>query len=182
MKPYSVTIGDVFHMLKVVERLPSRGGIIYYKCLCMCGKYTEVKTGNLRSGNVRSCGCFKGGPGIRKPTSGKWKHGDAHTHFYSKWEYMRGRVGTEGYEHVTVCARWDEYLNFKADMYDAYLEHVKEYGERNTTLDRLDNNVGYEPTNCRWATYSQQNSNRRPYTWSRKEKWHSAMREWEPGA
>ena len=87
--------------------------------------------------------------------------------FYRIWGDMKNICSSQnnkkykyyGGKGIKVCERWQLYNNFKEDMYYGYLEHVKEYGEKQTTLDRFNSNYDYCPQNCRWATYSEQNSN-----------------------
>lgn len=87
--------------------------------------------------------------------NGNMKHGQHGTLTYSRWKSMRQRISdpqrAKYYAHVACCDRWQSFENFLADMGECPSGH---------TLDRIDNQRGYEPGNCRWATMAQQNANR----------------------
>lgn len=85
--------------------------------------------------------------------SGNLKHGGHGTRTYARWKSMRQRTAKPDGYYATVmcCARWASFEVFFADMGECPEGH---------TLDRIDNQRGYEPGNCRWATVAQQNANR----------------------
>jgi len=94
-------------------------------------------------------------------------HGLAKTKFYKAWQCMKSRClssNDPSYVHygargIKVCDRWlgkDGFSHFKVDMYESYLKHVEEFGEKNTSFERIDPNNNYEPSNCKWATWNEQ--------------------------
>ncbi len=133
-------------------------------CLCACGTSRIVRRGMLTTGASRSCGCLK-----RELLSqrGPTAHGEASpktkTTEYRIWANIKDRCfnqGNHAYPRyggrgITMCERWR----------NSYVAFVQDVGRRPTlahTLDRFPNNDGnYEPGNVRWATYTEQNNNRR---------------------
>jgi hypothetical protein len=154
-----------FGRLFVTASAERVAGRAMWSCLCDCGKTVVVRQNNLLSGNTTSCGCSKIRHGHARAGS------DSPT--YSSWQNMLARVdgkrGTETAKNysdrgIGVCARWRSFDSFLEDM-----------GPRpaGLTLDRIDNNRGYEcgvcnlcvgagrDKNCRWATRTDQQRNRR---------------------
>lgn len=118
--------------------------------LCHCGKHFESITVTVKNGNTKSCGCYN----KRRTTHMLSKH-----RLYQTWFNMVGRTSNPdhisfkyyGHVGVTVCDRWLNVENFIEDMYPSFIEGL--------TLDRIDNNKGYFPDNCRWASQSIQSRN-----------------------
>jgi hypothetical protein len=159
--------GQIFTRLRVIEF----GGIIdkrtYWLCECQCGNRKLIRSEVLLRGETRSCGCLHK---EQSPRNAKTIHGLRGTKFYFSWSSMKSRClypnnvsyPDYGGRGITVCERWLDFINFKEDMYESYLKHVEEFGEKNTSLDRFPNvNGNYEPGNVRWTTLKEQGRHRR---------------------
>jgi len=125
---------------------------------CDCGKEVVIIKNNVILGVTKSCGCQRN----RLAGASNITHGDARTRLYNIWGNMLYRCENEncsGFEKyggrgIKVCEEWHKYLNFKKWA----LSHG--YSE-NLSIDRIDNDGNYEPSNCRWVTMADQNRNRR---------------------
>jgi len=155
--------GMRFERLTVIKRVesPYKNGHAWL-CRCDCGKEIIAQTGGLKDGTYKSCGCY-----ARDMAKKRAKHGDARdsgrVRLYEIWNAMKGRctrVNTVGYKDyggrgITVCQEWiDSYISFREwALNNGYAD--------NLTIDRIDVNGNYEPSNCRWATAKQQCRNTR---------------------
>jgi hypothetical protein len=89
------------------------------------------------------------------------------THFYKKRVSMIWRCnypcvnGYKNYGGRWIKCEWNSFEEFRDDMYESYLEFIKEHGEWSATLDRIDTNWNYNKENCRWKTMLEQQSNKR---------------------
>ena len=125
---------------------------------CDCGKKKEIRLSDVKFGATKSC-C--------KRWISNWRHGMRWTRLYQTWTNIKTRTKSKGRNRkyyldkgIGVCDRWQIFKNFMEDMVTSYETHVKEFGEKETELDRIDNNKGYELNNCRWVTQKKQWENR----------------------
>lgn len=88
------------------------------------------------------------------------------TRFYSIWTNMRSRCNNvkvrsySDYGEKGIKVLWRSFEDFRDDMYESYLQHIKEYGEKDTQIERLDTNKSYSKQNCTWATIEEQANNK----------------------
>lgn len=153
--------GLTLSYLTVLERAPdhfkpSGKKVVRWLCQCNCGKKTVVTTDNLVSGHTKSCGCLRHEPYTKT-------HGETNTRLYKIWVGIKDRCynsNSYNYENygergILVCDEWNSsYESFRDwAMCNGYSDSL--------TIDRVDYDGDYEPSNCRWTDVKTQANNRR---------------------
>lgn len=152
--------GQTFGRLTVIRRSGSdeRRHALWH-CVCECGKEKIVSSQSLLSGKTNSCGCLH-----KESARGLLlTHGKSNTKLYNVWRGMKKRCYCQENENfkyyggrgITICEEWRD--NFEA----FYTWAISNGYADNLSIDRIDVNGNYEPSNCRWATVAEQNRNKR---------------------
>lgn len=148
-----------FGRLLVVEPAEKIGGHTAWTCICDCGKRAAVKRGMIQSGLTKSCGCLQA---ESRMTHGHTK-GKSKSSEYHSWSSMRDRCtnpNAASYENyggrgITVCEEW-------MSSFDAFMRDMGPKPTIKHSIDRIDNDGGYNKDNCVWSNRKVQASNRRP--------------------
>lgn len=152
--------GKKFGRWTVLEYVGGKGAM--WRCQCKCGNIKYLQGQVLRYKQSKSCGCYFSEKLIERNTT----HNLSRTNFYNIFRGLKNRCENPNVEKFPLYGArgikcfWKSFEEFRDDMYEPYLEHIRKHGRRNTTIDRIDNDGHYCKENCRWTTHVLQQRNR----------------------
>jgi hypothetical protein len=160
----TIAIGQQFERLTVIGQEQSdRWGSKLWKCQCICGKIRHIKSTKLRSGHTKSCGCYNVEQAKQRMTT----HGKSRSRLHNIYNAMIQRCCNPknpdyqnyGGRGIRVCDEWrDSFVTFNS--WALQQPNVLQSGY---SLDRINNDGGYKPENCRFSSRTDQNYNRRAF-------------------
>lgn len=153
-------VGKRFGMLTVTSRSKNnKSGKTTWNCKCDCGKDITTLADSLHSGKTRSCGCYRK---ITCKQNSRHTHRMTGTRLWIIWGCMKSRCyyakniaySSYGGRGIKICEEW------KKNFISFHDWAVNNGYSDNLTIDRIDNNGNYEPSNCKWSTFEEQENNK----------------------
>jgi hypothetical protein len=143
------------------SKVCSRTKRIYWRCICDCGNELDINGAQLRLGQSKSCGCLRRELRVKLNT----KHGRSYTDIYNIWANIIDRCMRTSSKHyrdyggrgIQICQEWRW-------SFESFASYVGKRPSSEHSIDRINNNLGYEPGNVRWATHAEQRRNCRRVT------------------
>ena len=140
----------------------------FWLCKCDCGNTKIVRMCCLRNGTTSSCGCYSKELVSKRNAT----HRMSKTTLYKAWSNMKARCYNKnrsdyseyGGRGIKVCEEWNVFENFKTWALENGFKEEKPHGKNLLSLDRINVDGDYEPSNCRWATDREQANNKRNNT------------------
>ena len=166
MNTVTVKNGEMFGRLVVIKEVEPRqqykkGKVRRFLCQCDCGNTTTVDIYHLIHGKIKSCGCYKKEQSLMAAKSQKFPKHMTSSRLYTIWNGVKSRCYVKtstpykkyGAKGITMCDEW------KNDFVSFYNWSIENGYADNLTLDRINGEGNYEPSNCRWVSYTKQANN-----------------------
>lgn len=167
MKKNIDLVGNKYNYLTVINYSHKKNKNHYWLCVCDCGKEKAIRQNYLLSNYTISCGCYN----KKKVKETHTKHGLHKNRLYNVWLSIKTRCYNKNFHSyynyggrgITVCDEWkNDFMAFyNWAMKNGYKEEILKNGKNKWTLDRINNDSGYSPENCRWVDMKVQSNNTR---------------------